>query len=187
MPRRGVIASLLTAAGLVLLLTFKTPTEMGLPARGNGAVSRALAPATTPTPTTGAPQAALGNQGGDEGGGDDGGGAVTPTTPSPTPTPAPTSGASGPTRTITGPVVTTRYGDVQLQVTLTKGRISDITPLQLPSDLQRSAYISSVAGPILRDEALQAQSAQIDLLSGATYTSEAYAQSLQAVLDRARS
>ncbi len=181
MPKRGVIASLLTAAGLLLLFTFKTPTQMSPPARGNGAVSRALTPGSTSSPTTGAHQAGLGNEGDDEGGG----GAVTPATPSPTASATPSS--NGSTRTITGPVVATPYGDVQLKVTLTGGRISDITPLQLPNDRQRSAYISSVAGPILRDEALQAQSAQIDLLSGATYTSEGYAQSIQAVLDRARS
>ena len=182
MPKRGVIASLLTAAGLVLLLSFKTPTETGVPPRGNGAVSRVLPPAATPTP--GGPQAGPDNEGGDAGEGD-AGGAVTPTTPSPTAAPNPPSGSGG-SRTITGPVVTTRYGDVQLQLTLSNGRISDVTPLRLPNDLERSAYISSVAGPILRDEVLQAQSAQIDLLSGATYTSEAYAESIQAVLDHAR-
>lgn len=168
-------------AGLALLLTFKTPADAGLPGRGNGSLSRAFAATATPTP---APQ---GGEPG-EGGGDDGGGALAPATPSPTPAPSATP-AAGQTasRTITGPVIPTRYGDVQLRVTLTHGRISDIPPLQLPVDRQRSAYISSVAAPILRDEALQAQSAQIDLLSGATYTSEAYAESIQAVLDQARS
>lgn len=182
MPKRGIIASLLTMAGLVLLLTFKTPTDAGLPGRGNGSLSRAFAPAATPTP---APQ---GGEAG-EGGGDDGGGVLSPATPNPTPAPTatPPSGQAAASRTITGPVIPTRYGDVQLRVTLTHGHISDITPLQLPVDRQRSAYISSVAAPILRDEALQAQSAQIDLLSGATYTSEAYAESIQAVLDQARS
>lgn len=178
MPKRGIIATLLTMAGLALLLTFKTPADAGLPGRGNGSLSRAFAPTATPAP-----------QGGEPGeGGDDGGGALAPATPSPTPAPSATP-AAGQTasRTITGPVIPTRYGDVQLRVTLTHGRISDITPLQLPVDRQRSAYISSVAAPILRDEALQAQSAQIDLLSGATYTSEAYAESIQAVLDQARS
>jgi uncharacterized protein with FMN-binding domain len=85
---------------------------------------------------------------------------------------------------VTGPVVSTQFGDVQLQVTLAGGKIVDIKPIELPFDRQRSAYISSVAAPLLRQGALQAQSAQIDLISGATYTSEAYAESLQAVLDR---
>ena len=50
----------------------------------------------------------------------------------------------------------------------------------------RSQFISQQAGPLLQQEALQAQSAQIDIVSGATYTSESYAQSLQSALDRAR-
>ena len=56
---------------------------------------------------------------------------------------------------------------------------------QLPSDRARSRYISSIAGPELRQEALQARSANIDVISGATYTSESYAQSLQGALDQA--
>ena len=58
--------------------------------------------------------------------------------------------------------------------------------LVVPNDRPRSAQISSIAAPILRREALAAQSASIDTVSGATYTSEAYAQSLQAALDSAR-
>jgi uncharacterized protein with FMN-binding domain len=55
----------------------------------------------------------------------------------------------------------------------------------MPFEKQRSAEITQFAGPQLHDEVLQAQSAQIDTLSGATYTSEAYAQSVQAALDQA--
>jgi uncharacterized protein with FMN-binding domain len=55
----------------------------------------------------------------------------------------------------------------------------------MPSDRQRSQYISEQAGPYLQQEALQAQNAQIDIVSGATYTSESYAQSLQSALDKA--
>jgi uncharacterized protein with FMN-binding domain len=83
---------------------------------------------------------------------------------------------------VTGPVVSTRYGDVQVQTTVSGGRLTDVQALQLPSDRARSAFISQTAAPMLRDEALQAQSGQIDTISGATYTSEAYAQSLQAAL-----
>ena len=55
----------------------------------------------------------------------------------------------------------------------------------MPSSHQRSQEISQQAAPLLRQEALQAQSAQIDLLSGATFTSESYAESLQSALDHA--
>jgi uncharacterized protein with FMN-binding domain len=84
---------------------------------------------------------------------------------------------------VKGPVVPTRYGDVQVEVEESAGRIADVVALQLPSDRRRSAEISNYAAPILHDEALQAQNAQIDVVSGATYTSDAYAQSLQAALD----
>jgi uncharacterized protein with FMN-binding domain len=81
--------------------------------------------------------------------------------------------------------VGTRYGDVQVRVIVRGGRIADVQALTLPSDRQRSAEISQQAGPMLHDEAVQAQSAQIDTLGGATYTSEGYAQSLQSALDKA--
>ena len=79
--------------------------------------------------------------------------------------------------------MSTRYGNVQVEVDLAGGRITDVVALQLPSDRRQSAEISNYVAPILHDEALQAQTAQIDVVSGATYTSEAYAQSLQAALD----
>ena len=78
-----------------------------------------------------------------------------------------------------------QFGTVQVQVTIVGGKIQDVQALQLPQDRRRSAEISQYAAPILRQEALSAQSAQIDLVSGATYTSEAYAQSLQSALDQA--
>jgi uncharacterized protein with FMN-binding domain len=71
-------------------------------------------------------------------------------------------------------------------VTLQSRRIVDVAATQLPSDLARSVEIGNRAAPILHDEVLQAQSAQIDVVSGATYTSQGYIQSLQAALDRAR-
>ncbi|MEY2447019.1 MAG: hypothetical protein QOH79_495 [Acidimicrobiaceae bacterium] len=91
----------------------------------------------------------------------------------------------GGTRTVDGPVASNEYGDVQVRVTLKGSQVVDVQALQLPHDRSRSARISDAAGPILRTEALQAQSAQIDLVSGATYTSESYAESLQGALDKA--
>ncbi|MCW2967601.1 MAG: FMN-binding protein [Solirubrobacteraceae bacterium] len=78
----------------------------------------------------------------------------------------------------------TKYGPVQVTVTLHKGRITDVQWLALPHDRQRSAYISKTAAPILRSEVLAAQSARIDLVSGATYTSDAWANSAQSALAR---
>ena len=102
-------------------------------------------------------------------------------TPQPSPTPSP-AGISG---TFTGSDVPNRFGDVVVRVVITNGHISDVQAVQLPTDRQESAYISEQAGPLLRSEALQAQSANIDIISGATYTSESYAQSLESALQQA--
>ena len=99
--------------------------------------------------------------------------------PAATPTPARRSG------TFTGQDVTTIFGDTQVQVVVVDGRITNVKTLQLPFDRPTSQYISSIAGPDLQQEALQAQSANIDVISGATYTSEAFAQSLQDALRQA--
>jgi uncharacterized protein with FMN-binding domain len=100
-------------------------------------------------------------------------------------TSSPQSTASGP-RQITGPVVSNQYGDVQVRITVANGKLTDVEALRLPQDHERSVRISEYSAPQLRLEALDAQSANIDVISGATYTSDSYAQSLQAALDRAR-
>lgn len=76
------------------------------------------------------------------------------------------------------------YGVVRVRVTLDGRRISDVTPLSLPEG-GRSSDISAYAAPQLRREALAAQSARIDTVSGASYTSAGYARSLQSALDQA--
>jgi uncharacterized protein with FMN-binding domain len=73
---------------------------------------------------------------------------------------------------------------VQVQVTLHGTQITDIVAVQMPNSHQRSIEISQAAEPILRQEALQSQSAQIDIVSGASFTSQSYAQSLQGALDQ---
>jgi uncharacterized protein with FMN-binding domain len=111
---------------------------------------------------------------------------VPDSTSAPAATPSPTPSGRYRDGSYTGDDVSMRFGDVQVQVVVAGGRITDVVAVQMPSDRARSAYISQVAGPVLHDEVLQAQSAQIDTLSGATYTSDAYAQSVQAALDHAR-
>jgi len=109
-------------------------------------------------------------------------------TPSPSasatdsPTPAGTTYKDG---QYTGQDVFTQFGDVQVKVIVSGGKIQDVQTVQMPFDRPRSAEISQLAAPQLHDEVLQAQSTQIDSLSGATYTSDAYAQSVQAALDKA--
>ena len=79
----------------------------------------------------------------------------------------------------------TRYGTVQVKVTIRSHTITDVSFVQLTSDDPRSEEINSQAGPMLLQQTLSAQSAQIDGVSGATYTTEGYEQSLQSALDQA--
>ncbi|MFE5141537.1 FMN-binding protein [Streptomyces fagopyri] len=103
--------------------------------------------------------------------------------PSSTPSPANTSGTG--TRTVTGDTVQTRWGPVQVRVTLRNGEITDVTAVSSPTDNPRDQEISGYAIPQLRREALAAQSARIDSVSGASYTSDGYKRSLQSALDSA--
>lgn len=93
--------------------------------------------------------------------------------------------SAGAQQQVDGDVVGTQFGDVQVRLVESGGTITDVQALQLPFDRRRSAEISQYAEPILRSEVLQAQSAQIDTVSGATYTSDAYDRSLQSAIDRA--
>jgi uncharacterized protein with FMN-binding domain len=80
-----------------------------------------------------------------------------------------------------------RYGIVQVKATVKGGRLTGVqTTTLVPEGGGRSQSIDVQAEPLLRQEALQAHSANIDVISGATYTSQAYAQSLQSAIDRAR-
>jgi uncharacterized protein with FMN-binding domain len=87
-------------------------------------------------------------------------------------------------RSATGADVPNQYGDVQVKVTVTGSKITAVTPVALPQSDGRSLMISQQAEPILRSQALAAQSAQIDGVSGASYTSDGYRQSLQSALDK---
>lgn len=81
--------------------------------------------------------------------------------------------------------MSTRYGNVQVQITVSGGKITHSVVLQVPWNNPKDQQINSRAVPVLNAEAVDAQSAQIDMVSGATYTSEAYLQSLQSAIDKA--
>ena len=87
--------------------------------------------------------------------------------------------------TYAGSVVQTRFGSVQVQITVQAGKITDVTALQLTDAERKSVQISNRAAPLLRAEVLQSQSADVQTISGATVTSDAYLNSLQAALDAA--
>jgi uncharacterized protein with FMN-binding domain len=126
------------------------------------------------------------------------------TAPEVTAAPAPSSSSSAPssssepsassssgakattgTKTVTGDTVQTRWGPVQVRITVKNGKITDVTAVQYPSDNPRDQQINAYAIPQLKSEALAAQSASIDTVSGASYTSDGYRQSLQSALDSA--
>jgi uncharacterized protein with FMN-binding domain len=93
--------------------------------------------------------------------------------------------AGGSSTTVTGDTAQTRWGPVQVQITVTGGKITDVTPVQYPNGNGRDQEINSYALPVLAQEALAAQSANIDHVSGATVTSDGYVQSLQSAIDQA--
>jgi uncharacterized protein with FMN-binding domain len=165
-PRRAVATIVATVLGLVLLFSFKTPdspTDSSLPlAVANG----------TPVPGATLPSAPrASSRPGTTGR------ASSPPAPSAQP-------PSGGNQQVDGDVVSTQFGDIQVRLIESGGKITDVQALQLPNDRRRSREISQFSEPILHDEALQAQSAQIDAVSGATYTSGGYRASLQSALDR---
>lgn len=175
--KRTILSFTATVLGLVALLSFKTHgTQIGpasalpsaaLPA-GGATSSAAPAPITSsgpPTPTT--------NNSGPS------------ATPPPTAGPPAPSAATPAARTVLGTAVQTPYGVVQVKITLSGSKITDAGFAQLTADDRRSADINGQAAPILLQQTLSTQSAQIDGVSGASYTSQGYEQSLQSALDRA--
>jgi uncharacterized protein with FMN-binding domain len=84
----------------------------------------------------------------------------------------------------TGAVARTDYGAVQVRVTVTHGRIVNVTALRLPHGNQMDVQLSKPAARVLERRVISAQSANVDMVSGATYTSQGYLSSLQSALDR---
>ena len=95
------------------------------------------------------------------------------------------AGSAGSDGTFTGGTAQTRWGPVQVQITVSGGKITAADVVQVPQDNPRDQEINSYAVPVLNSEVVQAQSAQIDTVSGATVTSDGYLQSLQSAIDAA--
>jgi uncharacterized protein with FMN-binding domain len=130
---------------------------------------------STSGPTAAGGQAAVVSSGGTTSGGTTSGGS--------------TSGGadttSGTAATVTGAVAQTRWGPVQVEITVDGSTITDVAVVQYPDDNGRDREINSYALPVLVQETVDAQSADIDMVSGATVTSEGYLESLQSALDQA--
>jgi uncharacterized protein with FMN-binding domain len=108
--------------------------------------------------------------------------------PAATATPGTTSTSSSTYKngTYTGNVADAQWGVVQIQTVIKNGKITSVQFLQYPNDRNRSVEINSYADPILVNEAIQAQSAQVDIVSGATDSSDAFIQSLSNALSQAQ-
>ena len=157
--KRALATLAATVVGVYWLVTFKvTPVPLDVPSVSVPSPRATPAPGRTTQPAARA--------------------TVTPLSPV-------AIAASGGTP-FTGATVETNFGPVQVQIAVSGGRLVDVEAVQLPSDRARSARISQYSAPILRSEAIQAQSARVDIVSGATYTSRAYAQSLDSALKRAQ-
>jgi uncharacterized protein with FMN-binding domain len=160
--RRAILTIGGTAAGLAALLAFKSHPVADASAAGT--------PAAAPTPTmTVGPSSADGARSANSASASASG----------------SGSASTATRTVTGAVANTQHGPMQVQLVLTGKQITKVNVLQRTDDGQESNQIDSFAIPKLTSETLTAQSARIDAVSGATYTSQGYIQSLQSALDRA--
>lgn len=167
--KKIVYGILATLSGLVLLFSYRTslgqavPTDVQ-PAQAAPSVATphsAATPSASTTPTASASASASPS------------GAA----------PAATSGLTD--GTFTGSPTSTRYGPVQVQITVTGGKIVDVQAVEYPTDNSRDRQINERAIPQLVSETLNAQSADIHFVSGATYTSQGYLDSLQSAIDQA--
>lgn len=86
----------------------------------------------------------------------------------------------------TGTVANAYYGNVQVKVTISSGKITSVNFLQYPNDNPNSSYISSQATPYLKQEAIQAQTANVNIITGATFTSQAFMQTMASALSQAK-
>ena len=153
--RRIALWFLSTAAVVALLFGYDTSTSGPEPTASETVVAAPAAPGSSGTESAGT---------GSSGSGSSGSGAAT---------------------TVAGSVASTRWGDVQVTITVTDGKITAVDVPEYPTANGKDRQINAYALPILKQETLSAQSADIDMVSGATVTSEGYVESLQSALDEA--
>lgn len=167
--KKIVYGILATLSGLVLLFSFRTslgeavPTDVQ-PAQAAPSVATPHSAATASASTTPTASASA---------------SASPSGAAPAATSGLTDG------TFTGSATNTRYGPVQVQITVTGGKIVDVQAVEYPTDNSRDRQINERAIPQLVSETLNAQSADIHLVSGATYTSQGYLDSLQSAIGQA--
>lgn len=172
--RRAVLTLGGTVAGIAALLSFKshpatlsasaTPAAPSASGNSAGGTGMQAGSATAPKQSAGKQSAGSKKQSG---------------------TKQSSGGTTETTRTVTGAAESTQYGPMQVEVTLAGKRITGVKVLQETNDGSESQQIDAMSIPKLNSETLAAQSAQIDAVSGASYTSQGYKESLQSALDKA--
>src|SRR4051812_30485787 len=144
--RRVALAIVSTVAGLVMLLSFKTQSSATKPPAVIGSANPGADTASSPSSS--------------------------PSSSFPSSSASSSSSSSSGTKTVTGDSVNTRWGPVQVQITVTSGKISKVSVVDYLNGNSRDQEINSYAIPQLVQETLSAQSAKIDTISGATVTSD---------------
>ena len=164
--RRIVISSAATISGVVLLLSLKphstaTTSSASISTGSSQSSSTDGGTSASPSPSTGSASSSASSS------------------------TSSGSGSSTSAQTFTGTAAQTRFGPVQVKITVKNKKITNIEVVEYPSDNPKDQQINSYALPVLNQEAISAQSAQIDSVSGATYTSDGYVSSLQSAIDQA--
>ena len=167
--RKVLLALLLTAVGLGLLLSFRSRSATGTTtALGGSALSAGAGTSTSPTTAGAATPAASASA-----------------SPSASAAKTASAGSGVKNGTFTGTAESNPFGNVQVQAVISGGKLTNVVVLQVPDRGGYEDQIVQTAVPELTSEALSKQSANIDVVSGATYTSQGYAESLQSALDQA--
>ena len=167
--KKIVLAVMTTISGLVMLFSYHTSTQSvaATTAEETDSGNTQSDVGTTTTAPSATPSAGSTESAG-----------ATPTAPA-------SSAASGGDGTYTGDAVETRWGTVQVEITVENGKITSADAVQFPSESRKDQQINAYAVPALNSEVVQAQSASIDAVSGATVTSDGYIESLQSAIDAA--
>jgi uncharacterized protein with FMN-binding domain len=195
--KKIVYSILATVAGLVLLFSYRTsldqtvasPIAIGsksTPTTGTAGRSKGgsgATPSAAPTASAAPPQSSTQSSGGSSSQSSGGSSNQSSGGSSNQSGTSPTGLKDG---TYRGQTADTPYGPLQVSITVSSGVITKVAVPQYPNGSGRDQEINSYALPQLVDETVTAQSAQIDMVSGATYTSQGYLQSLQSALDRAK-
>jgi uncharacterized protein with FMN-binding domain len=180
---RIIYALLTTLTALVLLFGYRTSTEVVTP------TAQVQAPVTSGTGSSGSTSS--GGSGGSSGSSSSGGSGGSSGSSSPSGSSGSSGSSSGTSSsglrdgTYQGTTSSTRWGPVEVQITVAGGKITDARALQHPTGNSTDDRINGHAIPVLNNEVLQAQKGHIDMVSGATVTSGGYLDSLQSALDQA--